>query len=267
MIKIRDPRIAQILVLTGFTVLGLVYLQFRVTLIQVIVTLVVCMLLEVGIIYAKEAKLIFPKSSIITALSIALLLRADTVTPFLMASIIAIGSKHWIRYDGNHIFNPSNIGIVVVALLYPITVATAPLQWGFIWALLFVIITAGIYMVYKVSRFPVIASFLSAFLLGGLVRMLIWDKTFQAIFNEFMWGGLLIFTFFMITDPKTSPNSKKGQIFFGSVVAILGQVMIQLEVHSALFISLAVVCLVRVLWRIGESTKLLPKNRNRSVVT
>jgi Na+-translocating ferredoxin:NAD+ oxidoreductase RnfD subunit len=213
------------------------------------------MSLDMVFTFGKKKEIIFPKSAMITALSIALLLRADTVIPFLLASIIAIGSKHWLQFRGRHIFNPSNIGIVVIALLFPITVSTAPLQWGFFWALLFVMVTAGTYMVYKVNRFPTILSFLSGFIAAGMVRMMIWDKTFQAIFNEFMWGGLLIFTFFMITDPKTSPQSTRGQMYFGFIVAILGQIMIQMEVHSALFISLALICLVRILWKLMDFRK------------
>jgi Na+-translocating ferredoxin:NAD+ oxidoreductase RnfD subunit len=249
MIKIRDPRVLQIFILTIFTLLGQTYLRFQVTPLQIIVTLGTCIVLEWGFAYAKKGKFIVPKSAMITGLSIALLLRADTIIPFLLASIIAMSTKHWLQYKGGHIFNPSNIGIVVIAVLFPITVATAPLQWGFFLALLFVVATAGTYLVYKVGRFPTILSFLGGFLAAGWLRNLIWDISFNTIFNEFMWGGLLIFTFYMITDPKTSPNTVRGQIYFGGATALLGQAMIQLEVNSALFISLALICLGRYFWR------------------
>lgn len=94
---------------------------------------------------------------------------------------------------------------------------------GIFWALLFIIATAGTYMVYKVKRFSTIVSFLGMFFLAGIVRMIIWDKTFTSIFNEFMWGGLLIFTFFMITDPKTSPKSVKGQMLLEFLLQFLGK--------------------------------------------
>lgn len=249
MIAIRDPRVLQILILTFFTLLGQTYLRFQVTPIQIIVTLVTCVTLELMFVYNRKEQMAVPKSALITGLSIALLLRADSVYPFFLAAAVAIGTKHWLRYKGGHIFNPSNIGIVVISLLFPITVATAPLQWGFLLALLFVIATAGIYMVFRVNRFPTIISFLAGFLAAGLVRLGISDKSFQAIFNEFMWGGLLVFTFYMITDPKSSPNSRQGQIYFGLATALLGQVFIQLEIHGALFISLAVTCLGRFIWR------------------
>jgi Na+-translocating ferredoxin:NAD+ oxidoreductase RnfD subunit len=251
MIRIKDPRVLQILILTIFTLLGQTVLKFQVTPIQVIVTIGTCILLEWLFTYAKKEEFIVPKSAMITGLSIALLLRADTVIPFLLASIAAITTKHWLQYKGGHIFNPSNIGIVVISLLFPITVATAPLQWGFFLALIFVIATAGTYMVYKVRRFPTILSFLGGFSVAGLTRHFVWDKSFNAIFNEFMWGGLLIFTFYMITDPKTSPNSTQGQIYFGLATALLGQIMIQMEIHGALFLSLALICLGRFLWRWG----------------
>jgi enediyne biosynthesis protein E5 len=247
-----DPRIAQIIILSIFSWVGLNFLEFRVTTIQIIVAILTSVLLEVLFTYILTKKIIAPLSAIITGLSIGLLLRSDSIIPFLLAAIIAITAKHFFKYKGNHIFNPSNIGIVIISFAFPITVATAPLQWGFLWALLFIIATAGTYMVYKVKRFSTIVSFLSVFFLAGIVRMVIWDKTFTAIFNELMWGGLLIFTFFMITDPKTSPKSVKGQILFGVLIAILGQVMIQIQIHGALFVSLFIICLARILLKIWQ---------------
>ncbi|SDJ12686.1 NQR2, RnfD, RnfE family [Alteribacillus bidgolensis] len=249
---IRDPRSLQIIILTFFTLLGQLYLKFQVTPLQIIVTLITCTVLELLLTYMKDGNIGFPKSAIITGLSIALLLRADTFIPFLIVSFVAIGSKHLLQYKGNHIFNPSNIGIVAIILLFPKTVATAPLQWGFYVALLFIIAIVGTYMVYKVKRFSTILSFLGGFTVAGSARVFFWDQSFRTIFNEFMWGGLLIFTFFMITDPKTSPKSTKGQISYGLVIAILGQIMIHVEVNGALFISLALICLGRFLWIWGK---------------
>jgi Na+-translocating ferredoxin:NAD+ oxidoreductase RnfD subunit len=254
--ELRDPRTLQIIILTTFTVLGQMYLQFQVSLLQVLAAVGSSVIFELlfRIVVRKES-VTFPKSAMITGLSIALLMRSDDVIPFLLAGIIGISAKFVVSYKGSHIFNPSNIGIVLVLLLFPITVATAPLQWGFYIALLFIIASAGTYMVYRVKRFPIILSFLGGFLATGLARMWIWDKTFTNIFNEFMWGGLLVFTFYMITDPKTSPESKKGQIYFGLLTALLGQTMIQLEVNGAVFLSLAIMCLVWFIWRFTNDQK------------
>ncbi|MCM3164125.1 MULTISPECIES: RnfABCDGE type electron transport complex subunit D [Bacillaceae] len=248
----RDPRISQIIILSIFSWIGLNYLEFRVTTIQIIAAILTSVVLEILFTYAKTKKIVAPYSAIITGLSTGLLLRADSIVPFVLTIFVAITSKHFLKYKGSHIFNPSNIGIVVISFAFPITVATAPLQWGFFWALLFIIATAGTYMVYKVKRFSTIVSFLGMFFLAGIVRMIIWDKTFTSIFNEFMWGGLLIFTFFMITDPKTSPKSVKGQMLFGVLIAILGQAMIQMQIHGALFVSLFIICLARILFKIWQ---------------
>ena len=37
--------------------------------------------------------------------------------------------------------------------------------------------------------------------------------------HQLQSGALLIFAFFMISDPKTSPNSARGRIIYGALVA------------------------------------------------
>lgn len=250
---LRDPRVLQLLILTVFTISGQVYLNFQITPLQIMMTLVTTILLNWVFNYRKKGEIIIPYSALITGLGITLMLRADTLVPFILASMVAISSKYLIRYQGSHIFNPSNIGIVAISTLFPITVATAPLQWGFYTWLLLGMSIAGTYLVYKVRRLPLIFSFLGGFLVAGWIRMLIWEESVNTVFNDFMWGGLFVFTFHMITDPKTSPNGTRSQIYYGLGTAVIGQAMIQMQVPAALLMSLAFICFGRVLWRWGRT--------------
>lgn len=252
MIQFRDPRILQLLILLGFTVLGRTYLHFQVTTMQIFVTLATAILLEWAFMYWRKGIIVIPYSAVISALGIALMLRADSIAPYIMAAIIAISSKFLIRYQGNHIFNPSNIGIVAIAIFFPITVATAPLQWGFYVGFLLIIILMGTYLVYKVRRLPLVTSFLIGFVLAGLIRILLLDQSINTVFNNFMWGGLLVFTFHMITDPKTSPVTIRSQIHFGFGVALIGQLLIYMQIPAGLLISLALVTMSSFLWQYGK---------------
>lgn len=243
MAMMRDPRIMQIVLLGTYTLIGLMFLQFELTVMKLIITLGICILLEWFFLYLKHGKITFPYSAVITALGIALVLRSDTVIPYVMAPIVAIGLKHVLRYRGDHIFNPSNSGIVAISVLFPMTVATDPLQWGYYIWILAVMSLAGLYLVYKVHRLPLVLSFFSGFVFIQWIRLLIWPEVWNSHFSSFMWGGLFVFTFNMITDPKTSPKAVNRQIFFGISIALLAQIMIHMNIHGALFISLALACL------------------------
>ncbi|AQQ53244.1 RnfABCDGE type electron transport complex subunit D [Planococcus lenghuensis] len=241
MAVIRDPRTMQIILLSTYAVLGLSLLQFSVTVVQIAVTLVLCVVLEILFVYAKQGKFIWPASALITGLGISLALRAEALFPFMVAAVAAIALKHLVRYKGKHIFNPSNSGIVAVALLVPIA-ATDPLQWGnYLWVLALMSI-GGFWLVYRVHKLPLVITFLGAFVGIHALRLFLWPEIWNTHFSSFMWGGLFIFTFNMITDPATSPKSMKSQVVFGALIALLAQVLIHLNVHHAVFISLAVVC-------------------------
>ncbi|WP_407270662.1 RnfABCDGE type electron transport complex subunit D [Radiobacillus sp. PE A8.2] len=249
----------QIILLSTYAIIGGVLLNFSVTIWQIVVTLGICILLELVILYWKKGAFYWPYSAVITGLGIALALRADTIIPFIMAAIVAISLKHIVRYRGDHILNPSNSGIVFVSLLLPAT-ATDPLQWGYyLWALVLMSL-GGLYLVYKVHRLALVVSFLIGFIGIQFLRQLIWTDLWNANFSSFMWGGLFIFTFNMITDPKTSPKKAKNQIFFGLVIALIAQMLIHMNIHNAVFISLAIVCLGRFLWIWARNQKMFKGN-------
>lgn len=247
MAVIRDPRTMQIGLLGLYAIVGLALFEFSVSISQILVTLGLCILLELLFVYWKQGKLIWPASAIITGLGISLALRAETLIPFIVAAIVAISLKHFIRYRGKHIFNPSNIGIVAVALMVPAT-ATDPLQWGYSIWILALMSLGGFYLVYKVNRLPLVTTFLIAFVGIHFVRQLLWPEMWNTGFSSFMWGGLFIFTFNMITDPATSPKNVKSQLYFGAMIALLAQILIHFNVHHATFISLAIICLGRFVW-------------------
>ena len=57
-----------------------------------------------------------PRSALITALSLTLLLRTDSALLAATAAACAIGSKFLIRTNDKHIFNPANFAIVLLLL-------------------------------------------------------------------------------------------------------------------------------------------------------
>src|SRR5262249_15752543 len=146
------------------------------------------------------------RSPLITGLSLSLLLRAEEPWLHAMAGVIAISSKFLLRIDGKHIFNPAGLAIVVMLLLST-GVWISPGQWGSnIWFAALIGFFA--IMVLHAARRSDIAIYFLLSYAALLVARAVWLGDPLAIpLHQLQSGSLLIFTFFMISDPRTSPDS------------------------------------------------------------
>lgn len=193
----------------------------------------------------------------ITGLAISMLLYAgDRLLPFAFASAIAITSKTvLVAPIGNrfrHFMNPSNVGLVATIFLFP-SVAIAPgyhfseyITGGLDWALPGLVICTGTFLNWRFTRkMPLILSWLAAFVVQATIRHLLFDTWLLASLAPLTGVAYVLFTYYMISDPGTTPSSTRGQIIFGASVGILYGVLIALHVVFAIFLSLFFVCAVR----------------------
>jgi Na+-transporting NADH:ubiquinone oxidoreductase subunit NqrB len=214
----RDPRWVMIGIHSTFNVLGQTVLGFKITPLQIVTAVVMAAAWDVGLHRAWYGSWIVPKSGLITGLGIALLLRGPGLYIFAFTAVLAVASKHIIKINGKHVFNPSTFGITMALLFMPGAHFIAD-QWGRSFAIAFVILNLGMFIVYRVRRFDVVISFaLAWFLFNG-----IWLLSFGYSVNSYwFWQtwhtavtpAALIFTFFMITDPRTSPATRLGRIIY-----------------------------------------------------
>ncbi len=172
------------------------------------------------------------RSPLITSLSLTLLLRTGSIWLSLAAGVLAIGSKYFIRVNGKHIFNPANFGIVVVALLFT-SAWVSPGQWGVAPLLALLIIGLGGLVTSKAKSWDISLAFLGFY--AGLVffRALWLGDPLTIPAHQLQSGAILIFAFFMISDPKTSPNARGGRMLYACLVASLGFAMQTFMYHSA----------------------------------
>jgi enediyne biosynthesis protein E5 len=200
------------------------------------------------------------RSALITSFSLSLLLRTDALWLYAVAAIIAIGSKFFVRIDGKHVFNPATIAIV--ALVFGTGRAwVTPGQWGAeLWfaALLGFL---GIMVLQRARRGDVTLFFLAAH--GGLLvaRALYLGDPLAIPLHQLESGSLLLFAFFMISDPKTIPDSRLGRLIFAVAVAGLAHYFVFFEqVRPGLYLALALLALT--VWPID---RLLPAPRHQWV--
>lgn len=160
------------------------------------------------------------KSALITSFGLCLLLKTNSWEVAVMAAVISIASKYLIRINGKHIFNPSAFGIVTTILISQ-KAWISPGQWGSGMVLFFDVICLGCIVVSKVQKLDVSISFLATFTLLLFIRQVIylgWPLDFFV--QSISTGSLLLFSFFMVTDPKTTPDHAGARIVWCMLVAI-----------------------------------------------
>jgi len=161
------------------------------------------------------------KSAMISILGLCLLLKANHWSICALAALLAIASKFFIRINGKHIFNPGNFGLIAVILLTQ-QAWISPGQWGSGAILLFLVGTLGSAVVHKVSRLDISFTFLGTLMALQAWRNLVYQGwPFDYWLQQFSNGSLLLFTFFMITDPVTTPNHKTARIIWSIMIAAL----------------------------------------------
>ena len=177
------------------------------------------------------------RSPLITGLSLSLLLRAHSPWLFALAGVIAISSK-FLRFDGKHLFNPAGFAIVAL-LLASAGVWISPGQWGAeLWFAALAVLLAIV--VLQASRRADIAIFFLASHAALLGARALWLGDPLAIpLHQMQSGSLLIFAFFMISDPRTSPNSRLGRLAFAFAVAALAHYLaFFVQMRPALYFAL-----------------------------
>ncbi len=159
-----------------------------------------------------------PLSPIITALSLTLLLRTDVVAVAALAAAIAISSKFLLRVRGKHVFNPANFALVSLMLLSDAAWVSSG-QWGSAATGAFALACLGFIVLTRARRAETTFAFLAMFALLLIGRALWLDDPLSIPAHQLQNGALLIFAFFMISDPKTSPDTRTGRVVYGALVA------------------------------------------------
>ena len=199
----------------------------------------------------------FLLSAHITGLACAMLLYAnERLGPVIFASVVAICSKAVLRVPaGNgtrHFFNPSNFGITVTLLAFSWVSVAPPYQFteNMIgigdWILPAVIVCTGTFLNARFThRLPLIAGWLGGFVAQAALRSLFLNTPFEAGLIPMTGVAFILYTFYMVTDPATTPSGWRDQIVFGVSVAAVYGVLMVMHVVFGLFFALTLVCAFR----------------------
>jgi Na+-translocating ferredoxin:NAD+ oxidoreductase RnfD subunit len=177
---------------------------------SLVITTLAAILAESIVLYLKDKKISFSESSVISGLIIGFVLAADCAWWVLtLASVLAISSKHLIRINKRHLFNPAGLGIILVMLGLG-----ANSEWSgtYLW---YILMPAGLYLAYRIHKLSLLAGY-------ALATFILFEAQAQAqgssLFN-ILGVFSYFFIFIMLIEPKTTPLKTKGQIVFGAAVA------------------------------------------------
>jgi len=199
-------------------------------------------------------------SAYISGISVGILVRSPAFWPYALCALLSITSKYVLRVNGKHIWNPSNFGIVAMFLLASDTVAGLSIQWGnFLWPML-VIWTLGSFIIWRLRRFHISATYVVSFAMFALLRSWITGDPWRSEMSPITGPMYQLFIFFMITDPKTTVSSKTGQCIVVFLVAAVESVLRLHQVVYAPFYALFAVGPVAMLieaWMDSRRSRLL----------
>lgn len=215
-----DPRLWQIGTLAGLLLYGMIALDFEIGWPQALVTLGAALLTQLALTRFFTDDRFEPRSALISGLSLCLLLRTNHLDIAFATAVVTIASKFLIRWRGKHVFNPTNFGVVAMMLATG-SVWVSPGQWGNVAFFAFLMACVGGLVVNRAARSDVTYAFLASYLAIVFGYALWLGQPLATPLHRLENGALLLFSFFMISDPRTTPDSRPGRILFAMLVAAL----------------------------------------------
>ena len=225
---------------------GLAALDFEIAGAQAVTTLAAALLTQYLCTRIWKLPAFDPRSALISGLSLCLLLRTNSLLMAIVAALVTIASKFAIRVGGKHIFNPTNFGIVAMMLMTD-RVWVSPGQWGNVAFFAFLMACLGGLVVNRAARSDVTYAFVACYMTLVFGRSLWLGEPMTIPIHRLENGALLLFTFFMISDPRTTPNSRAGRILFAAIVAV-----------GAWFVQFRLFRTNGVLWSLALSSTMVP---------
>ena len=275
--NIRDPRLHLAAVIISLQVLGQVAFEFRLSIAQILVSLLACAVLEVGIAFRRQHVILWPASALLTGNGVAFILRVPGTEHgdwwsmngwwiFAGTAAVSLLSKHLIQFRGRHVFNPSNFGLVLCFLLLGPELADPLEFWwgpmGFWLALALAIIVGGGFAILRRLRLLSIAITFWVTFVASIAVLAASGHDMTArwhlgpVSDWYFWRVLafspeiLVFLFFMITDPKTIPAGRTGRRVYAVSIGLLAALLLAPQTTEfgskvAVLSALAIVCAAR----------------------
>ncbi|MEK2688500.1 RnfABCDGE type electron transport complex subunit D [Bdellovibrio sp. GT3] len=240
--NLKDPRLPILIFLLSFVVYALQSPGFVRTPWQFVGSLVTSLAVDYALIRFYKKANFFPLSGLISSLGFFLLLDSPYVWPYIVGAALMNISKHFFTAYGRHIFNPNNFGLVVMVFCFPMAATTTAGRWGGGTELAFILIALGFFAAYRAQRWVLSVTYISVFFLGALLRAHLLKLSLAPLLAPMTGAAFILISFYMMTDPATSPKSKKMQVLQGVFIASLDTYLRMQQFKYAPFVTVFVAC-------------------------
>lgn len=165
------------------------------------------------------------KSAMISGTSLVVLLSTNSFQVAIFCTFFTVASKFLIRANGKHIFNPNNFAIVLTLLMFPGLAKITPYQWGINSITIAILILVwGTFVTLSVKRYDIALFFYVEYALSMILFS--YTNLFSGdIFLHLASVPITLFSFFMITDPKVTPDSRIGRFIFATLCVLLSNIL------------------------------------------
>lgn len=215
----RDARLWQILFLASLLTFGVLVRDFTLKPAQMALAFAAGLATQAFWLHAKGLRQKGFLSALVTCFGLSLLLRSDTLWVHPLAACLALSAKFVVRVNGKHLYNPANLGVIAATTLLPGT-WISPGQWGNELAAAVWFLVLGGLVTERARRWDIAWMFLGAWLGLCALRVLWLDQPFAVWAHQLGSGALLLFSFFMISDPMTIPDRRHTRLAYALVVAL-----------------------------------------------
>ncbi|MCK5926149.1 MAG: RnfABCDGE type electron transport complex subunit D [Methylococcales bacterium] len=222
MIKIAtiDVRFWQLGIMASLLLSGVLIRDFSLLPAQIILTFIGGLLTQALFLKILKISTSSYLSTVITCFGLCLLLRCANLWVHPVVISLAIASKFFIRPFGRHLFNPANLGVIIGLVFFPETWITSG-QWGADLTTALWMIGAGFFIAKNAQRLDITLYFLISYAMLFLgIRVFWYGYNLEVFLHQFQNGALILFAFFMISDPMTIPHHQIGRLIHAVIVAI-----------------------------------------------
>jgi enediyne biosynthesis protein E5 len=213
--------------------------------IQAFVTFLTAIVIDLGYNYYKYKSFRFPLSTILSTFGILFLAYSSQIWPFVLMAVLSVLSKFFIKVNNNHIYNPNNFALAVCFFLFSPIVSSSIGRWDNSLVLSLIFLTFGTYIAYKVNRLTISISYIIFYILGALLLAFMGGTDPKIHLAPLGSAVFYLFTFFHITEPKTTPNSIKGMIIFGALIGVVQFIFRYNQVLFSGFYAVFIICSLR----------------------
>ena len=244
----HDPRYLVAGFLTLILIVGQTWLGFLESLEQFAIAVVFSMATEIVLSRVYRGEWPNPISAYMTGVSVGILVRSPAWWPYAAGSVLAISQKYAIQLRERHLFNPSNFGLCILLAAAPATVAALSKQWTNMPGVMFFIFLLGFVVISRLRRLDIVFTYVLGFILLSVVRSTITGVPLLAELSPASGPAFQLFIFFMITDPQTSPSTRRDRVGYAMAIAVIEALLRLARNQNAPFFALFVVSPIAIIW-------------------